>query len=304
MAQDSRAWEPSSVMLPRRITLIRAALPVKCPSCGAEIAWKDAGGAQFLCPECGHGVHLRNGYFRVLYLLSALLTSLIAYGAGIRGDTLFWTVCIFLVPTYILLIFITMRLFPPDVESTGDYRGILYGVARVEDIQVSSERPQVSREQKMKPSSASTTDSEPPAPLFEADPEHWTLEGVALLGAAVILVLFAAWMAARPLIYRVLPELGATQVGPAAFPVTVHIGQDTLRFANGSTEHWSCKVGVGVAQLYTFTFAVDAQESREVPYSSFQPIGGEGDELRRLAREKVVIECAEPSGRTHFWIFS
>ncbi len=128
-------------MLPRRITLIRAALPVKCPSCGAEISWKDAGGgAQFLCPECGHGVHLRNGYFRVLYLLSALLTSLVAYAAGIRGDTLFWTVFIFLVPIYILLAFITMRLFPPAVESTGDYRGILYGAARAEEMQPGTER--------------------------------------------------------------------------------------------------------------------------------------------------------------------
>jgi predicted RNA-binding Zn-ribbon protein involved in translation (DUF1610 family) len=291
-------------MLPRRITLIRAALPVKCPSCGAEISWKDAGGAQFLCPECGHGVHLRNGYFRVLYLLSALLTSLIAYAAGIRGDTLFWTVCIFLVPTYILLVFITMRLFPPDVEWTGDYRGILYGAARAENIQASPEGPRVKREQKKKMSSGSATQSDPPAPLFEVDPGHWTLEGVALRAGAVVLVLFAVWAAARPLIYRVLPEFGATQVGPAAFPVTVHIGQDTIGFANGSTEHWSCKVGVGVAQVYTLTFAVDAQQSREVPYGSFQPVGGDWDELRRLAREKVVIECAEPSGRTHFWIFT
>src|SRR5512144_81288 len=51
-------------MPPRRITLIRAALPVKCPSCGAEISWEDAGGPQFLCPECGHGVRVRTGYFR------------------------------------------------------------------------------------------------------------------------------------------------------------------------------------------------------------------------------------------------
>jgi predicted RNA-binding Zn-ribbon protein involved in translation (DUF1610 family) len=291
-------------MLPRRITLIRAALPVTCPSCGAEISWKEAGGAQFLCPECGHGVHLRNGYFRVLYLLSALLTSLVAYAAGVRGDTLFWTVSIFLVPTYILLVFITMRLFPPDVESTGDYRGILYGAARDEDTQAAAESPRDSRKQKRNPSSASATESESHAALFEADPEHWTVEGVAILGAAVVLVLVAVWMAARPLVYRVLPELGATQVGPAVFPVTVHLGQGTIDVANGSTEHWSCKVGVGVANLYTFTFTVDAHQTRELPYGSFQPAGGEWDELRRLARERVAIECAEPSGRTHFWIFT
>jgi predicted RNA-binding Zn-ribbon protein involved in translation (DUF1610 family) len=289
-------------MSPRRITLMRAALPVKCPSCGAEISWKDAG-AQFLCPECGYGVRLRNGYFRLLYLLSALLASLVAYAGGIRGNMLFWSVFIFLFPTYILLVFITMRLFPPDVESTGDYRGILYGAVRGDDVQAAPESPRNSRGQKGN-LSASATGSEPHAPLFEADPEHWTLEGLVLRGAAVALVLFAVWMVARPLIYRVLPEFGATQGGPAAFPVTVHIGRDTIGFANGSTEHWSCKVGVGVAQLYTFTFVVEAQETREMPYGSFQPAGSEWDELRRLAREKVVIECAEPSGRTHVWIFT
>lgn len=168
-------------------------------------------------------MHLRNGYFRILYLLSALLTSLVACAVGIRGDTLFWTVFIFLVPTYILLVFITMRLFPPDVESTGDSRGILYGAARADDMRAAPEGPRDSREQKRNLSSASATDSEPHTPLFEADPEHWMLEGVALRGAAVVLVLFAVWMAARPLIFRVLPELGAPQVGPAAFPVTVHM---------------------------------------------------------------------------------
>jgi hypothetical protein len=55
--------------------------------------------------------------------------------------------------------------------------------------------------------STSVTDSDVHARLFQADPEHWTLEGVALRGAAVVLVLFAVWMAARPLIYLSLRGL-------------------------------------------------------------------------------------------------
>jgi predicted RNA-binding Zn-ribbon protein involved in translation (DUF1610 family) len=119
--------------MPRTITLLRAALPVICPSCGAKISWQYAAPhVHFLCPACGHGVHLRNGYFRVLNVLSLVLVGLGAYAVGARGDLLFWSVILGFIPVAFVLTFITMRLFPPDTESTGDYRGILYGSQRRE----------------------------------------------------------------------------------------------------------------------------------------------------------------------------
>jgi predicted RNA-binding Zn-ribbon protein involved in translation (DUF1610 family) len=113
----------------RKIILVRAALPVTCPSCGAAISWRHAAAdVHFLCPECGHGVRLRGGYFRVLKLVSLLVVGLAAYALGARGEVLLWTTIIGGIPAGFVLTFVTMRLFPPDTESTGDYRGILYGV--------------------------------------------------------------------------------------------------------------------------------------------------------------------------------
>lgn len=78
-------------------------------------------------PACGHGVHLRNGYFRVINVLSLVLAGMAAYAVGATGNVLFWSVIVGFIPIAFVLTFITMRLFPPDTESTGDYRGILYG---------------------------------------------------------------------------------------------------------------------------------------------------------------------------------
>jgi hypothetical protein len=100
---------------------------VKCPTCGAEISWQTAGAhAPFICPECGHGVHLRDRYFRVLYLLALVLTWLVASAFGATGNVLFWSVILGVLPTEFVLTFLTLRLFPPDAESTGEFRGILY----------------------------------------------------------------------------------------------------------------------------------------------------------------------------------
>jgi hypothetical protein len=44
-----------------------------------------------------------------------------------RGESLFAIVCLGLFPMHFLLTAITLRLFPPDVESAGQFRGILYG---------------------------------------------------------------------------------------------------------------------------------------------------------------------------------
>jgi len=46
---------------------------------------------------------------------------------GVRGDALFWLVCLGCLPVSVVLLTITLRLFPPDAELTGEFRGILYG---------------------------------------------------------------------------------------------------------------------------------------------------------------------------------
>ena len=141
--------------------------------------------------------------------------------------------------------------------------------------------------------------------MFKLGKERRTLEGVVLRGAVIILGLSMVWMAARPLIYRIAPELGATKNGPPAFPVKVHIGKDTIAFTNGSTEAWSCKAELGFGEEYTSAFSIDPQQTRELSYLDFRGSDTrlEVAELRSAARGKITIDCAEPSGTTHFWQF-
>jgi hypothetical protein len=58
---------------------------------------------------------------------SVVATGLAAYAFAIRGDALFWVVCLGWFPVSVVLLNITLRLFPPDAELTGEFRGILYG---------------------------------------------------------------------------------------------------------------------------------------------------------------------------------
>ena len=291
-------------MPPRKITLIRAALPIKCPECGAAISWRHATGhVQFLCPECGHGLHLRNNYFRVLYLFAAVVVTPVAYAAGLRGDSLFAVVVLGLLPAHFLLVFITMRLFPPDVESTGDFRGILYGSIAPENVSTPSEfstSPTAVSE-----ASTQAADGSDRRGMFSLGQEHRTLEGIVLRSGAVVLGVSMVWMGAEPGIHRLAPELGATKNGPSAFPVRVHLGDDTIAFTNGSTEAWTCKAELGFGDEYTSAFSIDPQQTRELSYLDFRGSNSHVQmaALRDAAREIITVDCTEPSGRTHFWQF-
>jgi hypothetical protein len=118
-----RAWG----QMPRTVVLLRAAPPIKCPKCGAQIGWDRASfHVQFLCPACRSGLHVRNSYGRVVNIASIVATGLVAYALGIRGDALFWLVCLGWFPASVVLLNITLRLFTPDAELTGEFRGILY----------------------------------------------------------------------------------------------------------------------------------------------------------------------------------
>jgi hypothetical protein len=248
-------------------------------------------------------LHLRNNYFRVLYLLAFVIVTSVAYAMGFRGDSLFAIVILGLWPTHFVLVFITMRLFPPDVESTGDFRGILYGSVVAEDAP-SSVRLPVRADAVSDESTLVEGGSDSPG-MFTVGKEHRTLEGIALRGAAIVLALSMVWMAARPLIYRIAPELGATKNGPAAFPVKVHIGDDEIAFTNGSAEAWSCKADLGFGEEYASTFSIGSQQTRELSYLEFRRSDTHVSlaELRDAARGKITIDCADPSGRTHFWQF-
>jgi hypothetical protein len=84
-------------------------------------------GVQFLCPACKQGLRLRRSYFAVAHVMGLMIAGLLAYVLGARDDVLFWAVCFGGLPAAFIVVNISMRVFPPDVEVTGEFRGILYG---------------------------------------------------------------------------------------------------------------------------------------------------------------------------------
>jgi hypothetical protein len=238
-----------------------------------------------------------------LYILSIVVVGLIAYAAGIRDEALFATAILGLWPTYYVLVFLNMRLFPPDVEPTGEFRGILYGVNQLDDAFTARDPPA---------DASATGDSPPRVPVGE-DPrqmftigrDHRRLDEFVIRGAVIAMVVWLVWTAARPLIYRIAPEIGATKSGPSVFPVTVHIGEEAVAFTNGSTEPWSCLAELGFDQEYMSTLSIEPHHTRELLYLEFRSSGVPVDPAvsRRAARGKITLRCAEPSGITHLWQF-
>jgi len=76
----------------------------------------------------GRSIQVRRSYFRSLGLLSIPLAGLLAYALGARRDVLFWSTLLGAFPLQFIMGFITLRLFRPDAELTGDYRSILHPV--------------------------------------------------------------------------------------------------------------------------------------------------------------------------------
>jgi predicted RNA-binding Zn-ribbon protein involved in translation (DUF1610 family) len=105
--------------------LLPEALPVVCASCGVPISWRYAD-TEFSCPACGCGLRLRRRYFRALYLMSYALAMLIAYAIGFRDDALGAAGVLALLPVYFIVMTLNMRLFPPEVEISGEFRSILH----------------------------------------------------------------------------------------------------------------------------------------------------------------------------------
>ena len=82
-----------------------------------------------------------------------------------------------------------MRLFPPDAETTGDYRGILYDAHRGTDEPLALESPSGDGIETDMPTPA-PVDVKSPSPMFVAVPDHRSLEGVVLRIATILLIVF------------------------------------------------------------------------------------------------------------------
>jgi hypothetical protein len=274
--------------------------------CGADVSLEHQGtpGHQFLCPGCGAGLRFRKGtdYSIFYFQLAPALAATVAYTVGIRGVALLVTTLFGMFPIFLVLFLLDRRLSPPAdaVEPTGDFRDMLYGAHRAVDLSPASD---LSRGNQAEEAISSPLPEDPRRPAeFAVREKDRRFGGLLLRGAAFVFALSLAWLP----YHLSISELAGTKNGPSTFPVTVHIGDRTITFTNGSTNAWSCKTHLGAGQSYASNFALESQHTRELSYLDF----GSGDTdfdvnaMRSAAREKISITCVEPSGRTHFWEFN
>ncbi len=102
-----------------------------CPSCGEDISSRFVPGRHSYCPACGVGLAFRQGPFRALPLFAFVIVGLSLYAFGLRDLQLMAVSYLLGHPAWYVMALITARLFPPELETTGDVRGILHPVEPV-----------------------------------------------------------------------------------------------------------------------------------------------------------------------------
>ena len=274
-----------------------------CASCGVQISWRYAGN-EFSCPTCGCGLRLRRRYFRILYVISYGIAVFAAYTLGLREDALFATAILAVLPVFNVVTVLNMRLFPLEVEISGEFRSILHP-GEPED-------PSLPADPVILGVPRSATSIEEPVvdsgkALFRQLAQPHSIEGWAILLAFLALMVFMFYLAAEPVLYKLLPEFNATKRGPSSFPATVHIGDAALGLSNGSALAWRCELVLGRHGSYRVTVDVDAGATRELAYEEFQ---ANGDEIRTdaetrqtAARQEIALDCRDSAGGAHWWTF-
>ncbi|HUQ89524.1 MAG TPA: hypothetical protein VM096_18315 [Vicinamibacterales bacterium] len=274
--------------------ILPGAVPVTCPMCGVQISWRYAAG-EFDCPSCGCGVTIKRRYFRSLYAVSLAMAVAVAYVIGLRDEALQAAAALLVLPTFIVITIINMRLFPPEVEVSGNVRGILHP-AEPQDPSIPPD-PIIFGDQ--------STDVDPvrSVSIVEAARRIFpftgfprTMEGRVIAFVFMLLFVFTVYQAVEPLVYQLWPEYKATKHGPRGFPVTLHIYEHALSITNQSSAQWRCLVVVGSRPRHNAFTEVAAGATVDVPFASFQTVGGQLASVGQrslAARRLLYLECDE-----------
>lgn len=250
-------------------------------------------GRRFLCYACGIGLRIRPSYFLALYFVALLCVVLGFYALGLRGMSFVSVVGVAVIPVWMLLIFVTIRIFPVDLEQiTISDADALYFVA---DHEATWSEP---------PSTHGPASDSAEAPFSGRAPSFQQAEPTRIVDVVISVFLFVliAYMASTVVIAvldRVFPGPDEIKNAQAGFPLRAALRRDTIAFTNLSTEEWRCEVVLGSSALVSASFGLRSHQTQEIRYVDFRPsllmIGA--IELRSAAREELVARCTEPSGR-------
>jgi hypothetical protein len=267
------------------IDIIRS---MKCPTCDTAISLRHSlGGGRYMCPACRNTACVARSYSLVLTGVAAVIAGLLADALGARGTVLIASVFIGVYPVSFLIGMINIQIFAPTLVPTGEFRSILYGG---DDLEAAAR--------------AQNDDVNPVAPHVRARVRRAVLNGLALIAFVGLIAGAAGLFRLERSIYDVMPGL-ATKSGPRAFPVTVRIREDGLDFTNRSSGPWSCTTQIGIRELGSAPFVLEAAQTRTVAYASFLDgtVPLSSDAGYWIAREKIIVECGDRAGFSHFVVF-
>jgi hypothetical protein len=272
--------------------------------CGVQISWRYASG-EFDCPACGCGLKITRRYFRSLYAISLVAAAGIAYAIGLRDEALQAAVVLLVFPTFMLVAIINVRIFPPEVEVSGDVRRILHP-GEPEDPSIPAAPIILGADSDAVVPGESMSIGEAVRRTLPFTSLPRTMEGRVIALAFALLFVFTVYQAAEPLIYRLWPEYKATKHGPRGFPITLHVAEHALSVTNHSGVRWRCFVVAGSRPRHNVFTEVAAGATVDVPLASFQTVGGQIASIadRNLAARRLLyVECDE-EGRNVFHSFT
>lgn len=262
-----------------------------CPACGAEIGalWILGGfpgriPGRIFCYSCGAALLVRASYLRSLYFVALVSIILGAYALGFGGYDFIFVVGVAVIPLWILMIFVTLLLFPLELEeSTATQAELRYFLAdRGIDLDDGA------RDQTAVPGRELKLEQIGGSRIFDA---------VAKVVLIAVYVFFIS-KAVIAVLDRFIPPPAQIMNAQSGFPLRAELGQDGIAFTNLSEEDWTCEVALGSSGLVGAAFQLPSHQTREIRYSAFRPslFMIRAAQLRYAAREELLARCTERSG--------
>ena len=200
-------------------------------------------------------------------------------------------------PAWYVMALITARLFPPELETTADVRGILHPVEPVRRAVEPTGGRRVAVGRAIDTAVSSSQESAY-APFKVIDPPQ-SLEGWGLRVGGILFLAAIGWFAIEPLVYTPQPTPDFTMHGPRGFPITANVLPGAIAFTNGSGAPLTCDATLWVDGPHA-QFDIPAGSSRYLAFVRFlNPDGTELDVKGGHATTRIRMTCREPSGLIH-----
>ena len=271
--------------------------PSTCPACGDEIISRWITGGSFrqipvrvFCYHCGAALLVRRSYFSALYFVAMVGVALAAYAIGFGGYDFLVIVGFGVIPVWFLMAFVSLRLFPLELEeTTASESDLRYFLA---DRGLSVEDGHIVASQ--------ADPEETPVPGGELG--HIGHSGIFDGAVKVLLIAVYVFFISKGVIAvldRFIPPADETLNAQEGFPLRAKLRPDTIAFTNMSDEHWKCQILLGSSAQVGAEVQLPPHQTREIAYADFYPSRFmiRSAQLRHAARQELLATCSEPSGR-------